>query len=106
MIFLCFFSCIFDDFVLNVITDREPPSFNSTCPHNIVLYTDNDLDVPLPSTFMRPKATDNAGPPTVHLSGFPADSYFPIGRTVITYRASDAAGLSTTCVFTVTVVSK
>jgi hypothetical protein len=89
-----------------IITDQEPPSFNSTCPNDITLYTDNDLDVQLPSSFKRPTATDNARPPAVTVSGFPANSYFPIGRTVVNYTASDAAGLSTSCIFSVTVVSK
>ena len=89
-----------------IITDQEPPSFNSTCPQDIVLYTENDFAVKLPPTFREPTATDNAKPPSVYRTGFPADSFFPIGRTVVSYTARDAAGLNASCVFSVTVVSK
>ena len=86
--------------------DREPPSFGSTCPSNILLYTDNDDSIRLPSSFKQPTATDNGKPPSVHSSGFPSDSFFPIGTTVVKYTATDDAGLNATCIFTVTVVSK
>ena len=89
-----------------IITDQERPSFNSTCPDNIVLYTDNDDPVKLPSSFKKPEATDNAKNPNVYVSGFPDDSFFPVGTTVVSYTAVDAAGLTASCVFTVTIVSK
>ena len=89
-----------------IIIDQEPPIFNSTCPDNIVLYTDNDDPVKIPSSFKKPEATDNARPPNVYVSGFPGDSFFPVGTTVINYTAVDAAGLSASCVFTVTIVGK
>ena len=89
-----------------IITDQEPPTFNSTCPDNIVLYTDNDDPVRLPSSFKKPVATDNARKPYVRVSGFPSDSFFPVGKTVVNYTAVDAAGLNASCIFTVTIVSK
>ncbi|XP_028411072.1 uncharacterized protein LOC114533678 [Dendronephthya gigantea] len=87
------------------VEDREPPSFGSTCPSNIQLYTDNDDSIRLPSSFKEPTATDNAKPPSVHSSGFPSDSFFPIGTTVVKYTATDDAGLTATCTFSVTVVN-
>ncbi|XP_028394968.1 LOW QUALITY PROTEIN: uncharacterized protein LOC114519101 [Dendronephthya gigantea] len=87
------------------VEDREPPSFGSTCPSNIQLYTDNDDSIRQPESFKEPTATDNAKPPSVHSSGFPSDSFFPIGTTVVKYTATDDAGLTATCTFSVTVVN-
>ena len=89
-----------------ILSDQEPPTFNSTCPDNIVLYTDNDDPVKLPSSFKKPEATDNARKPTVYVYGFPGDSFFPVGTTAVSYIAVDAARLSASCIFTVTIVSK
>ncbi|XP_028410906.1 uncharacterized protein LOC114533567 [Dendronephthya gigantea] len=87
------------------VEDREPPSFGSTCPSDIELYTDHDDSIHLPSSFKKPKATDNVKPPSVHRSGFPSDSFFPIGTTVVKYTATDDAGLTATCTFSVIVVN-
>ncbi|XP_028410904.1 uncharacterized protein LOC114533564 isoform X4 [Dendronephthya gigantea] len=87
------------------VEDREPPSFGSTCPSNIQLYTDKNDSIRLPSSFKKPTATDNVKPPSVHSSGFPSDSFFPIGTTVVKYTATDDAGLNATCIFSVTVVN-
>ncbi len=53
-----------------------------------------------------PVATDNVKSPKVFVSGFPGDSFFPVGTTAVSYTAIDAAGLSASCIFTVTIVSK
>ncbi len=53
-----------------------------------------------------PVATDNAKPPKVFVSGFPSDSFFPVGTTAVSYTAVDDAGQSASCIFTVTIVSK
>ena len=89
-----------------IVIDQEPPTFNSTCPASFTLYTPNEYSVRLPTSFKLPTATDNAKRPSVSRTGFPADSFFPVGTTVVTYTAVDDAGLSASCTFSVTVVSK
>jgi hypothetical protein len=49
-------------------------------------------------------ATDNCGYTIQQTSGFGSDSLFPIGTTLNTFVATDAAGNADTCSFTVTVV--
>ncbi|MFL6033989.1 MAG: HYR domain-containing protein, partial [Gaiellaceae bacterium] len=48
-------------------------------------------------------ATDNAGAVTIVRSGVPAGNIFPVGKTTITYTATDASGNVTTGTQTVTV---
>jgi hypothetical protein len=92
--------------IIIIIADREPPTFGSSCPNGVTLYTDNEHSARLPSSVKKPVATDNAKPPNLYIKGYPHGSYFPIGITVVNYTAVDAAGLSASCVFSVTVVSK
>ncbi|HKG45456.1 MAG TPA: DNA/RNA non-specific endonuclease [Pyrinomonadaceae bacterium] len=49
-------------------------------------------------------ATDNAGSVSIARSGVPAGNVFPVGRTTITYTATDDAGNSSTATQTVTVI--
>ena len=42
--------------------------------------------------------------PTAQIAGLPSGSNFPVGTTTNTFRATDAAGNTSTCSFTVTVV--
>jgi hypothetical protein len=51
-----------------------------------------------------PIATDNCGTSTIELISGPASgAVFPIGSTTVTYRATDAAGNTAECSFTVTI---
>jgi hypothetical protein len=55
-------------------------------------------------TYTAPTGTDNCpGTATTRTGGPASGSTFPIGTTTVTYKATDAAGNSTTCSFTVTV---
>jgi hypothetical protein len=92
--------------IIIIITDREPPSFGSSCPDNITLYTENDFAIRLPSSTKTPLPTDNVKPPNVYITGFPRDSFFRVGTTVVNHTAVDAAGLSASCIYFVTVVGK
>ena len=65
------------------------------------MYTPNE-DVYV--TWTAPKFTDNSG------KSIPSDpsrsSTYPVGTTTISYSATDDAGLTTTCSFNITVISK
>ncbi|CAB3980949.1 agrin-like isoform X1 [Paramuricea clavata] len=88
-----------------IVEDREPPTFGSSCPNDVTLYTDNEDSVRLPSSVKKPVAIDNAKPPNLYIKSYTHDSYFPIGTTMVNYTAVDAAGLSASCIFCVTVVN-
>jgi len=57
------------------------------------------------ATYSTPTATDNCSPiPTIiRISGPASGSNFPVGATVVNWRATDGAGLTSTCSFTVSV---
>ncbi|MDN4594492.1 HYR domain-containing protein [Polycladomyces subterraneus] len=78
--------------------DTEPPVI--TCPANITISNDPG-ECGAFVTFPDPTVTDNC-PVTVSCS--PASgSFFPVGTTTVTCTATDAAGNTSTCSFTVTV---
>lgn len=88
-------------FAVNVI-DNTPPVFAS-CPLNISVLNNPGACGAIVS-WAPPVAVDNCSAATVTFtSGFPSGSFFPIGTTTVTYTATDAAGNSSTCSFTVTV---
>ena len=85
-------------------TDTDPPTF-ANCPANINLTTTNNCAV---ANWIAPTANDNCGIPSVSLTTFPTaglgiGSCFPVGTTTVTYKATDAKGNMTTCIFTVKV---
>ncbi|MFN8395879.1 MAG: HYR domain-containing protein [Bacteroidia bacterium] len=83
------------------VTDGVPP--NITCPANIVQNSAPGTCYATIS-FPSPVATDNCtNVTTAHLSGPNSGSIFHIGITNEVYRATDAAGNSSTCSFTITV---
>jgi hypothetical protein len=82
------------------VNDTQPPSI--TCPANITKSNDpNKCSAVV--TYPTPTPSDNCnGPVTVTCS--PASgSTFPVGSTSVTCTATDAAGLTANCSFTVTV---
>jgi hypothetical protein len=67
------------------------------CPANIVSTTPT-------VTYVLPVATDNCSTPLVTLtSGLASGAVFPYGTTTVTYTATDLAGNTAVCSFTVTV---
>ncbi len=82
-------------------TDNVAPTI--TCPANITV---NTVDANGASaTYTTPTATDNCSSVAVsRIAGLVSGSTFPIGVNTVTYRATDAAGNSSECSFTVTVV--
>lgn len=82
-----------------VATDSQPPAIS--CPANIYLCGADFIVYP------EPTATDNcgalaAGSPAL-ISGLPSGSVFNDGTTVQVYRATDVAGNSATCSFSIVV---
>ncbi|MCB9315720.1 MAG: HYR domain-containing protein, partial [Lewinellaceae bacterium] len=78
------------------VTDNEKPTI-SNCPANPTAICGAG-----PVWWIPPTADDNCGVVSFTPSHNPGD-VFPVGSTVVTYKATDAAGLMATCTFTVTV---
>lgn len=83
------------------VVDNELPVLNS-CPANITQSTDPGQCAAVVN-FALPTATDNC-PGVAVTSSIPSGSVFPKGTTTVTVMATDAAGNSTACSFTVTIV--
>ncbi len=84
------------------INDTELPAI--TCPANITHSNDPGFCSAVVN-YIAPVGTDNCpGAVTTQIGGLASGSVFPVGVTTNTYRVIDAAGNSTTCTFTVTVV--
>ncbi|MBV5335171.1 MAG: HYR domain-containing protein, partial [Sulfuricurvum sp.] len=82
------------------VIDNQPPVI--VCAANIEVYATSAAGAVV--TYSNPVGTDNCTGVTTARTGGPASgSVFPIGTTTITYTATDAAGLTATCSFTVTV---
>jgi hypothetical protein len=82
--------------------DSTPPSI--TCPANVT------VEATCPSgaiaTYTAPEGTDSCpGVTTTRTAGQASGSVFPIGSSTVTYTATDASGNSTSCSFTVTVLT-
>jgi len=82
------------------IVDNEFPLF--TCPAS--LTKNNDINVCGAVTTFTGSLSDNCpGTTALLLTGFQSGSTFPVGTTLVSFRATDASGNSTTCSFNVTV---
>jgi hypothetical protein len=82
--------------------DNTPPTI--TCPANIVRNTDpNQCYATV--TYTTPTATDNCAAPTVVIvpPSLASGAQFPKGVNSVTWQATDGAGLTHRCTFTVTV---
>ncbi|MCJ7765562.1 MAG: HYR domain-containing protein, partial [Thiovulaceae bacterium] len=84
------------------VSDEEPPTI--VCPGSI----DRNVDPGVCGasvTYELPTATDNDGAvvSVVLISGPAPGEVFPVGKTTVTYRATDSAGNFAECSFTVTV---
>jgi SdrD B-like domain/HYR domain/Secretion system C-terminal sorting domain len=79
--------------------DVTPPVL-SACPYDVLIKTRGTAAT---VSWTAPTATDECGTPVV-TSTNASGSQFPVGKTVVTYTATDAKGNKTTCSFTVTVV--
>ena len=88
-------------FTVTVI-DNQVPVIN--CPANIsVNNTPGTCGAAV--TYVAPVGTDNcSGATTAQIAGLASGATFPVGITTNTFKVTDAAGLETSCSFTVTVV--
>ncbi|MFN8236934.1 MAG: HYR domain-containing protein [Chitinophagales bacterium] len=83
------------------VTDNEAPSI--TCPANIAVNVAAGTCAQT-ATYTAPTGTDNCpGATTAQIAGLASAASYPKGVTTNTFRVTDAAGLSSTCSFTVTV---
>ena len=84
------------------ITDNIPPSI--ICPTDIVVNNLGTVCGPQVVNYSPPSSTDNCATVTnVLIEGPESGEIFPIGITNVSYVASDGAGNTDTCSFTVTV---
>ena len=84
------------------VVDNIAPEF-TLCPFDIVIQPDSSNCNPYAS-WNTPIATDNCAVTSL-TSNFQSGNSFPVGTTTVTYTAIDAAGNTTTCSFTVTVLA-
>lgn len=83
-----------------IIRDITPPTIQ--CVANITTTGTSAAGAVV--NYMVPTASDNCTGVTVtQTAGLPSGSVFPMGTTTVTYTATNAAGLTATCSFTVTV---
>ncbi|OYU56650.1 MAG: hypothetical protein CFE25_05335 [Chitinophagaceae bacterium BSSC1] len=83
------------------VLDVTPPTITNT--NSVTYYATSAAGATV--TYPTPVGMDNcSGVTTVLTAGLPSGSTFPIGTTTVTYTATDAAGLTASTSFTVTVV--
>ncbi|APG59411.1 hypothetical protein LPB144_02855 [Christiangramia salexigens] len=82
------------------VTDSEDPVLN--CPQDMIVTTVTGESYAIVE-FQDATATDNCGATVEQTAGPASGSQFPIGTTTVTFTATDAAGNTTECSFTVTV---
>ncbi len=83
------------------IGDSQPPVIN--CPPNVVVSnTSNQCGAIV--NYLAPTATDNCSGVVTVTSSPASGGFFPVGTTIITVTATDVAGNTSTCTFTVKVV--
>ncbi len=82
------------------VSDNQLPQI--TCPANVVVGNDVGVCGAI-VTFAAPVGTDNCSATTALISGNASGTPFTVGTSTVTFRATDAAGNSATCSFTVTV---
>ncbi len=90
----------FNDMFTLEVEDNTPPVID--CPSNSIVATDSGLCTAVVS-FPVPSATDDCLFTITQTAGLPSGSAFPLGDTTITYTATDGAGNSSNCSFTITV---
>jgi hypothetical protein len=89
------------NYVTVVYSDSLPPVI--TCPANIVAISAASGGALVNFTVT---ATDDSGVAPTITCVPPSGSVFPLGQTTVTCTATDGDGLSSTCSFTVTVLSR
>src|SRR5262249_575511 len=89
-------------FTVTVSPDTQPPTI-SGCPANIGPLAMDAGQCGAVATWVAPTVNDNCLGATIAQTAGPASgSLFPAGVTTVTYTATDAAGVTATCSFSVT----
>jgi large repetitive protein len=85
------------------VVDQEPP--NPKCKDLNVDATAGLCGKIIATLQVLPTPTDNSGktPTIVSTSGIPANNFYPVGKTTVTFTVSDEAGNTTSCEAVVTV---
>ncbi|MBX7242026.1 MAG: HYR domain-containing protein [Bacteroidia bacterium] len=84
------------------VTDNQPPVLTN-CPSNISQFNDPNI-CGAAVTWVAPGATDNCSVTVTQTGGLSSGSVFPIGLSTVAYTATDAAGNTATCQFTITII--
>ncbi|MEI6408938.1 MAG: HYR domain-containing protein [Bacteroidota bacterium] len=89
------------------VNDAQPPTINN-CPANITVNNTNTAACTTPVTWVAPTIIDNCSGSLAlaQTNGPNSGSSFGVGNTLIRYQGTDAAGNTSVCSFTVTVVDK
>jgi hypothetical protein len=91
-------------FTVTVIAGSDTEAPVITCPAGIVRNVDPGICGAIVN-YTTPAATDNSGSATVSLKSGPSSgSLFPVGKTTVTFEATDAAGNKADCSYIVTVI--
>lgn len=85
--------------------DLSPPTFNGTCPRQMVFYTDRCDDRAVVS-WGDPVATDNSGNTVMTYPQIRSPVNLTVGLYEILYTAVDKSGNTANCSFVVQVTSK
>ena len=85
-------------------TDDEKPVFINV-PENLVINTDRGLPTAVVS-WQQPSARDNSFGSVTITSNFNPGDRFPIGKTNITYTATDMSGNEQSAMFSITVIGE
>ena len=84
--------------------DTEPPTW-TVCPTEASATSPNGVDS-VSVSWPQPLAEDNSNNVTVSAGTHGIGDSFPVGKTPVSYTATDAAGHMIACTFTVTVPGK
>ena len=90
---------------ISSFADNTPPSFNNTCPNNMVFYAPECSSSGL-LTWNEPLATDNSGHVSISYPAIRPPVNLSIGLYNVLYSASDNSGNRANCTFIVQVASK
>ena len=88
--------------MFSFFSDDTPPSFNNTCPRNMVFYVPKCSSSAVVS-WNEPKATDNSGHVIISYPAVQPPANLSIGLYNVHYSAADGEGNRANCSFIVQV---
>lgn len=97
-----FDNCLFVIMCFNIfLSDFIPPTITG-CPNDIFESVDVNLSGAIVQ-YTPPVAQDNSGTATLVSTPQPSGTFFPIGKTTITFTYRDPSGNEAVCTFCITV---